>query len=60
VDRPALFDAGVSRIFGPGTPLAYVAEEIGLLVHERDAAAALSPDGLQALEATVGRSVRIG
>lgn len=60
IDRPELFDAGVRRIFGPGTPLAYVAEEISLLVHERDAAAPLTGKGLLALEAAAGRAVRIG
>jgi methylmalonyl-CoA mutase C-terminal domain/subunit len=60
VDRPALFDAGVRRIFGPGTPLAYVAEEISLLVHERDAAASLTGEALPTLEAATGRAPRIG
>lgn len=40
VDRPALLAAGVRGIFGPGTPLSSIAEEITLLVRERDAAAA--------------------
>lgn len=38
IDRPLLFDAGVRRIFGPGTPLAHIAEEIASLVDERDGA----------------------
>lgn len=45
VDRPLLFDAGVRRIFGPGTPLAHIVEEIALLVRERDAAGASVPIG---------------
>jgi methylmalonyl-CoA mutase C-terminal domain/subunit len=45
VDRPMLFDAGVGRIFGPGTPLAHIAAEIQSLVAERDSAGASAPIG---------------
>ena len=45
VDRPMLLDAGVRRIFGPGTPLAHIAEKITLLVRERGGSAASVPIG---------------
>ncbi|BCB74930.1 cobalamin-dependent protein [Phytohabitans flavus] len=45
IDRPLMFEAGVQRIFGPGTPLEHIAQEITLLVRERDAADASVPIG---------------
>lgn len=44
-DRLTMLDAGVRRIFGPGTPLADIAEQIALLVGERDAAGESVPIG---------------
>lgn len=35
-DRPALMAAGVRGIFGPGTPLAVIADEIRRIARERD------------------------
>jgi methylmalonyl-CoA mutase C-terminal domain/subunit len=37
VDRPALFQAGVHGIYGPGTPLSYIADEVVAAVRVRDA-----------------------
>lgn len=44
-DRPMMLEAGVRAIFGPGTPLSHIAEQIALLVRERDAAGESLPIG---------------